>query len=91
MIRWDKKFVQKCENIGITVTMESMLKGDIFISTLNVEKGTKVVGGELIVDIEKKEEDEGKSDDDITMGVIWQVAELVNPMIKFTVEQQGRM
>ena len=25
-----------CENIGITVTMYAMFKGDIFISTLNV-------------------------------------------------------
>ena len=75
-----------CENIGITVTMYSRFKDDIFISALNVEKGTKVVDGKLIIDIEKKEEDEGKSDDDITMGVIWQVAELVNPMIKFTID-----
>ena len=86
MIKWDKLFLQKCENIGITVTMYSRFKDDIFISALDLEKGTKLVDGKLIVDIKKKEKDEEKSDDDITMEIVRQVAELVNPMIKFTVD-----
>ena len=86
MIKWDKQFLQKCENIGITVTMYSRFKDDIFISALDLEKGTKLVDGKLIVDSEKKEQDEEKSDDDITMEIVRQVAELVNPMIKFTVD-----
>jgi hypothetical protein len=76
MIKWDKQFLQKCENIGIKVTMYSRFKDDIFISALDLEKGTRLVDGKLIVDSEKKEQDEDKSDDDITMEIIRQVAEL---------------
>ena len=34
MIRWDKQFLQMCENIGISVTMYSRFKDDIFISAM---------------------------------------------------------
>ena len=44
------------------------------------------MNGNLVVDDEKKIEDESKCDDDITMEIIRQVAELVNPMIQFTID-----
>ena len=36
--------------------------------------------------MKKKIEDEGKCDDEITMEVINQVAESIDPMIKFTID-----
>ena len=66
--------------------MYSRFKDDIFIAALNLEKGTKLEDGRLVVDMEKKEEDEEKCDDDVTMEVIRQVAAEVDPMIKFTVD-----
>ena len=81
-----QQFLQKCKNIGINVTMYSRFKDDIFISASSLEKGTKLADGRLIVDMEKKEEDECKSDDEVTMEVIRQVAEQVDPMIKFTID-----
>ena len=86
MIEWDKQFIQKCKNIGINLSLYSRFKDDIFISATNLEKGTKLADEKLIVDIEKKKEDEGKNDDEITMEVIRQVAETVDPMIKFTID-----
>ena len=86
MIKWDKKFLQKCKSIGINITMYSRFKDDIFISASSLEKGTKLVDEQLVIDDDKKREDEDKWDDDITMEVVRQVAELVNPMLKFTVD-----
>ena len=40
----------------------------------------------LIVDLQKKEEDKDKMDDDITMDIIRQVSEQVDPMIKWTTD-----
>ena len=34
--------------------MYSRFKDDIFISALDVEKGTKLVDGQIIIDMEKK-------------------------------------
>ena len=45
-----------------------------------------MVEGRLIVDMEKKKEDEEKTDDNITMDVIRLVAESINPLIKFTTD-----
>ena len=40
----------------------------------------------MIVDLDKKKEDELKNDDSVTMEFVRQVTELVHPMIKFTVD-----
>ena len=86
MINWDKKFMKKCEDMSITLTMYSRFKDDIFVSALDLEKGTKISDGKLVIDMKKKEEDKEKHEDDITMDIVRQVAELINPMIKFTVD-----
>ena len=86
MIKWDKKFLHKCRSIGINITMYSRFKDDIFVSASSLEKGTKLVNEKLVVDDVKKIEDENKCDDDITMEIVRQVAELVNPMIQFTID-----
>ena len=53
---------------------------------LDIDKGTIFTDGRLVVDKKKKIEDEGKCDDEITMEVIKQVAESIDPMIKFTTD-----
>ena len=86
-IKWDKKFLHKCRSIGINITMYSRFKDDIFVSASSLEKGTKLVNEKLVVDDVKKIEDENKCDDDITMEIVRQVAELVNPMIQLVREE----
>ena len=57
-----------------------------FYQFASLENGTKFVDGKLIIDEEKNVEDEGKADDDITMEIIRQVSEDVDPMIKLTID-----
>ena len=75
MIKWDKKFLQKCKDLGINLTSYSRFKDNVFLSASSLEKGTKLVDSKLIVDLQKKEEDKDKMDDDITMDIIRQVSE----------------
>ena len=75
MIKWDKKFLQKCKDLGINLTLYSRFKDDVFLSASSLKKGTKLVDGKLIVDLQKKEEDKDKMDDDVTMDIIRQVSE----------------
>ena len=62
-------------------------KDDIEIVIESLEKGSKLTeDGRIIVDERKKEIDEERSDSKVTMDVVQQVANSVNPMIKLTVE-----
>ena len=62
-------------------------KDDIEIVIESLEKGSKLTeDGRIIIDERKKEIDEERSDSKVTMDVVQQVANSVNPMIKLTVE-----
>jgi hypothetical protein len=54
-----------------------------------VEAATKFKDGVLVNDLEKKITDEGKTDEEITMEVVREVADSVDEMIKFTVDYPG--
>ena len=65
--------VGSCSKIGIEPIVYARLKDDINIiveSVENVENGSKVVDGKIIIDFEKKKEDENKSDAKITIDFI---------------------
>ena len=83
MIRWDKKFLQKCRDVGIKLTTYSRFKDDTFVAAVSLENGTKFVDGNLIIDEEKKAEDEDKVDDEVTMEIIRQVADKTHHRCSF--------
>ena len=84
MLKWDKKFLEKLESLGINPLVYSRLKDDILIAVESLEKGTKFVNGNLIKDDEKKVEDDNKSDAKITMEILKDIAESIDEMLKFT-------
>ena len=86
MMNWDKKFLRKTKDIGIEIDLYSRFKDDILISATDIEKGTRLVNGNLVLQEEKKIEDKDKTDEGFTMEIIQQVANEVDPMIKFTVD-----
>ena len=61
-------------------------KDDIEIAMDSLEKGSKLVDGKIIVDENKKLEDEKRSDSKVTMELIQEIANSINPMIKLTIE-----
>ena len=69
--------------------MYERFKDDVTIVIRALEAGTKFKDGLLIVDLEKKITDGDKTDEEITMGVIQEVTDSVDNMIKFTVDYPG--
>ena len=96
MVHWDKEFLAKLEALGITPCIYERFKDDITIMLKSLEKGLKYDGTKLVMDVQKKELDEAKSDEEVTMEIVKTVANSVDPMIKFTVDypsnyKDGRM
>ena len=51
-----------------------------------LENGAKIMEGKLTVDVEKKVEDESKSGSKVTFEILKEIAEEVDPMMKFTID-----
>ena len=56
------------------------------ISATDIEKGTRLINGKLVMDSEKKIEDKDKTNDGFTMEIIQQVANELDPMIRVTID-----
>ena len=61
-------------------------KDDIEIAVESLEKGSMLVEDKIVVDTNKKVVDENRSDTKVTMEIVQEVANTINPMIKLTVE-----
>ena len=86
MIDWDKILLKKLKNVGIEPKIYTRFKDDINICTESLEKGSKLVNDKLIIDEEKRAIDEDRSDDMITMEIIREIAETIDPNIKLTID-----
>ena len=86
MIQWDKILMKELKKVNIEPMVYTRFKDDIELVTEGVEKGTRLVEDELVVDETKKAEDESKSNANVTMEIIQQIANSINPMIKLTTE-----
>ena len=84
LIGWDKKFKEKLRTLGINEILYDRYKDDITIMTESLEKGSKYENDKVIVDLEKKNTDADKTDGEISMEVIVEVAQSIDGMIKFT-------
>ena len=86
MINWDKKLLTKLESHGMIPELYTRFKDDIAIVIESLEKGSKLVEDTITVDEMKKLEDENKNDTKVTMDIVQNLANTINPMIKLTVE-----
>ena len=87
MLDWDKKLLERLNHLKIKPEVYTRFKDDIEIVTESLEQGSKLTeDGKIEVDEDKKILDEEKSDNKITMEIIQQVANSVNPMIQLTAE-----
>ena len=86
MVDWDKKLLKKLKTLGIHPALYERFKDDITILLESLDKGTIFKRDELIIDEVKKTLDEEKDDEIITMEVIRDIANSIDPMIQFTVD-----
>ena len=66
--------------------MYERFKDDITVIGEELEKGSRLVEEKIIIDLEKKVEDSEKSNSEITMNIVVEIAESVDDMIKFSVD-----
>ena len=68
------------------VPLYSRFKDDILIAAKAVENGTKLENGKLVLDAFKKKEDENKNPYEVTMGLMQEIGESLDPSIKLTID-----
>ena len=66
--------------------MYTRFKDDIEIATESLQKGSRLKEGKIVVVENEQKNDENVTDAKVTMNVIQQVANSINPMIRLTVE-----
>ena len=86
MIDWDKELLKRLEKSQMTPEIYTRFKDDIEIAIESLEKGSKLIEDKIIIDDTKKEMDKDETDTKVTMEVIQNVANSINPMIKLTVD-----
>ena len=86
MIDWDLKYLQKLEKYNILPALYSRFKDDILMATKRLKNGSKIVNGKVIIDESKITEDESKTASKITFEILKEIAEEVDPMLKFTID-----
>ena len=96
MLDWDMKLLEKLKAFEIIPELYTRFKDDITLAATSLEKGSKIIDDKIIIDEEKKLADVNKSDGILTMEIIQEISNTVNPMIKLTVEtpcnfQDGKM
>ena len=86
MIDWDKKLLAKLKSFQMIPNLYTRFKDDIEIAIESLEKGSILIDDKIVVDENKKLVDENRSASKVTMDVVQQIANTINPMIKLTVE-----
>ena len=86
MIDWDKKLLAKLKDFELIPDVYTRFKDDIDVVIETLEKGSILEEDKIVINEEKKSVDKEKSDSKVTMEVIQDIANLINPMIKLTIE-----
>jgi hypothetical protein len=86
IIDWDKKLLAKLKSFKMIPDLYTRFKDDIEIAIESLEKGSILVDDKIVVDENKKLLDENRSESKVTMDVVQQIANAINPIIKLTVE-----
>ena len=86
LVNWDKKLKRKLQTVGIDLMMYERYKDDITVIGEVLETGSRLVNDKITIDLDKKVEDSEKSNSEVTMNIVVEVAESIDNMIKFSVD-----
>ena len=75
---------------GINLILYQRFKDDITIVTEELDKGSKLENGRIIIDENKHNMDMDKHGDEITMEIIVEIAESVDDIVKFTADMPSK-
>ena len=86
MIQWDKLLLEELRRYDLDLEIYTRFKDDIQIGIQSSEKGSELKENKIVVNVNKKEADDSKTDNVVTMEIVLQIANRINPMIQLTVE-----
>ena len=86
MIQWDKLLLEELRRYDLVLEIYTRFKDDIQIGIQSLEKGSELKENKIVVNVNKKEADDSKTDNVVTMEIVLQIANRINPMIQLTVE-----
>ena len=81
---WDRMFLKKLKDLGISVLFYSRYKDDINLVVEALQKGTKYYDGKLIFDESLAAEERNLHIDQTTMNVLTEIANQIHKMLSFT-------
>ena len=86
MINWEQKYMTTLEKYNLKPLLYTRFKDDILMAIRRIENGTKLEDGKLVIDETMQIEDETKTGSRKTFEVLKEIAEEVDPMLKFTID-----
>jgi hypothetical protein len=86
MINWEQKYMTTLEKYNLKPLLYTRFKDDLLMAIKRIKNGTKLVDGKLVIDETMKIEDETKKGSRKTFEVLKDIAEEVDPMLKFTID-----
>ena len=84
MVWWDSQFLSKLEKLEIVPDLYTRFKDDVDTILEALKPGTVISKDKLVICEEQKLKDENLSSDIITMRVLTELANSIDPMIKFS-------
>ena len=78
--------MKKLEKYNLFPLLHTRFKDDILMAIRRIENGTKLKEGKLVMDETKKIIDESKTGSRVTFETLQEIAEEVDPMLKFTID-----
>ena len=78
--------MKKLKSLGIQPAVYERFKDDISIVIESLEAGSRFENDSIVIDQQKKVNDMNKSDEEITMEVLRNIAGSVDDMTEFTVD-----
>ena len=89
MINWDKLFLTKLKSLGIEPAIYERFKDDITIVVESLEAGSLYKNNLIELDQQKTINDQEKTEEEITMNIIKDIADSMDEMIKFEIDYPG--
>ena len=82
MAYWNKELVRRLNSLKIVFNVYKAYVDDVTFLTDELEKGTRIKNNSLGVQKEMEEMDKNKNGEEITVGIVEEVAESILEMIK---------
>ena len=90
MAYWHIEFIKRLKQLDIEMDVYGGFVDDTLLLTDEIDKGTKIEDNELVVNSVKKQVDQNKSEEKVTIEILEEVAQSILKMIEVTSEAPSK-